>query len=246
MQLRLWTLRTDELSAAALAVRLGAVLSTDERAEARRFQRAANRHEFVLARALARLALSHQFPVAAQDWRFARDRNGRPFIAAPEVSPAVHFSVSHTRGLVACLISSCAEAAVDVEQVEHHPDLALVSEQILTPAERGALSELRGAAWTARFFDYWTLKEAYAKARGLGLCMAFSDIGFDLDAHPSIRVQLAAGADDDASAWVFWQRRLPPQHTICVAAKRSCASIPPHASGEPPYFRTIHLDIVPS
>lgn len=220
MQLHLWTLRTDELDDGALAGRAIGILSADERNEARRFRRAGNRHQFVMARALVRLALSRHFPVAAGDWRFARDDRGKPFIAGPELLPAPRFSISHTRGLVACLISLCAEAAVDVEAIEHHPDLALVARQVLAPAEHEALSELSGGDWTARFFDYWTLKEAYAKARGLGLGMALRDIAFDLDAHDAIRARFAPAVNDDPAAWLFWRRRLPPRHALSVAARQ--------------------------
>ena len=79
---------------------------------------------------------------------------------------------------------------------------------------------LSGKDWTARFFDYWTLKEAYAKARGLGLGLTLSDVAFELASDDTIRVHFAAAVDDDPSAWVFWRRRLPPQHTISVAARK--------------------------
>src|SRR5437879_4068418 len=126
-QLHLWTARTDDLNDGTIASRVAGILTADERDEARRFHRARDRHQFVVARALARLALSHHFPVPAGDWRFARDHNRKPFIAAPEISPPVRFSVSHTQGLVACLITLCAQAAVDVEKVEPSGDLPLVA-----------------------------------------------------------------------------------------------------------------------
>jgi 4'-phosphopantetheinyl transferase len=219
-QLHLWSARTDDLNDSTIASRVAGILTADERDEAWRFHRARDRHQFVIARALARLALSHHFPVPAGDWRFARDHHRKPFVAAPELSLPVRFSISHTQGLVACLITLCAQAAVDVEKVEPSGDLPLVASQVLSPAEQGALSVLSGKDWTARFFDYWTLKEAYAKARGLGLGLSLSDVGFELAPDDTIRVHFAAAIDDDPSAWVFWRRRLPPQHTISVAAKK--------------------------
>jgi 4'-phosphopantetheinyl transferase len=219
-RLHLWTVRTDDLNDGVIASRLAPILSTDEQNEARRFRRPRDQHQFVIARALARLALSRHIPVAAADWRFDRDENRKPLIAAPEISPPVRFSISHTQGLVACLIGLCAEAAVDVEKIEPNQDLALVARQVLSPAEQAALNALSGADWTARFFDYWTLKEAYAKARGLGLGLPLNAIGFELEPDETIRAHFAPGVDDDPSAWVFWRRHLPPQHTISVAAKK--------------------------
>jgi 4'-phosphopantetheinyl transferase len=216
--LYLWTMRTDDLDIRTLS-NLEAILSANEKKEARRFRRDRDRHQFLLARGLLRLALSEHLPVCAADWRFARDQNLKPFIIAPKSFSAVNFSLSHTDGLIACLISLAAEAAVDVEKLEFHGDLALVSEQVLSAVELTALGKLSGKDWTERFFDYWTLKEAYAKARGVGLNLGLSDIVFEIDADNEIRAHFSSRSDDDSSAWVFWCHHLSPQHTISVAAK---------------------------
>ncbi len=219
-QMYLWTLLTDNTIDAATVCRLQVICSADERIEARRFHRVTDQQQFVIARALVRLALSHHFPIPAGAWRFERDCNRRPFIVAPETSPPIRFSVSHTQGLVACLITLSAEAAVDVEKIEHHQDLAPVARHILSPAEQRTLSVLSGRNWTTSFFDHWTLKEAYAKARGLGLSLPLNDIGFELKPDDSIHVHFASQLNDDPSAWVFWRRNLSPQHIVSVAAKR--------------------------
>jgi 4'-phosphopantetheinyl transferase len=216
--LYLWTMSTDD-SAATTACSLQAILSGDEQREALRFRRAKDQHQFVLAHALVRLALSRCFPVPAGEWCFGRDRDRKPFIASPKVSPAAQFSLSHTEGLIACLITLSTEAAVDVEKVEHNQDLPLVARQVLSAAELRTLSNLSGRDWTAQFFDYWTLKEAYAKARGLGLGLKLSGISIELGLDNAIRAHFASSIDDDSSSWVFWRRRLPSKHTLSVAVR---------------------------
>lgn len=219
-QMYLWTLATDDSAIAATASELAELLSTAERNEARRLRSTVSRQQFVIARALLKLSLSCHFPVPAGAWRFDRDRYRRPFIAAPAIPTQVWFSVSHTRGLIACLITTSAEAAVDIEKVEHNRDLVLVASEALSPAEQKALSSLSGTDWTARFFDHWTLKEAYAKARGLGLALTFSDIGFDLEEDNTIRAHFSSTAGENSSDWMFWNHQLPTQHSVSVAAKK--------------------------
>jgi len=176
-------------------------------------------HQFVIARGLLRVALSEDLPVSITDWRFARSNNGKPFIAEPGSLSAVNFSLSHTDGLIACLISLAAEAAVDVEKVEYHDDLTLVAKQVMSAVELTALRKLSGRDWTEQFFTYWTLKEAYVKAGGRGLGFVSGDIGFEIEADNAIKVHFAS-AGDDSSAWVFWRGHLSPQHTISIAAKK--------------------------
>ena len=214
----LWTVSTEQADA-KIACRLQVVLSKDEQEEGRRFHHARDRHQFIITRALVRLVLSHHFPVPANDWRFGRDHNRKPFITSPRGAPAVQFSLSHTDGLIACLITLSAQAAVDVERIEYSEDLPLVARQVLSPAELRALNNLSGRDWTARFFDFWTLKEAYAKARGMGLGLRLSDIQFELGTK-EILAHFDSSIGDDASAWVFWNRQLPSKHTISVATKK--------------------------
>src|SRR6185503_2047144 len=118
-------------------------------------------------------------------WRASRSRatsaSPSPIGASPATRRAGRTSPGpgwSRRGMLACLVSLTASAAVDVEHIVHTDDLAHVAEAVLARREREALGRLAGSDWTERFFDYWTLKEAYAKARGEGLGLPFGDIGF--------------------------------------------------------------------
>jgi 4'-phosphopantetheinyl transferase len=217
--LYLWTARTDVLRDIGILSELQALLSAEEQIEARGFRRDRDRHQFLIARGLLRAALSEDLPVSTTDWRFGRNNNGKPFIAAPESLSAVNFSLSHTEGQIACLISLAAEAAVDVEKVEYHDDLTLVAKQVMSGVELTALGKLSGKDWTERFFACWTLKEAYAKARGQGLRLVSSDVGFEIEPDNAIRPHFAS-TPDDRSAWIFWHRHLSSHHTISIAAKK--------------------------
>jgi 4'-phosphopantetheinyl transferase len=196
------------------------ILSEEERNRALRFHRNVDRDQFVFAHAFVRLVLSWHFGVAPGEWRFGRDCNGRPLIMAPQILPTVHFSLSHTEGLAACLVTLTAEAAVDVEKVVGDQELVLAAGEVLSAAEQETLGASSGREWTSRFFDHWTLKEAYAKARGLGFGLRLSDIGFDLTPGGKIQARFATQVNDDPSTWLFWCRRLSLHHTISVAAKK--------------------------
>lgn len=182
------------------------LLPPDERARAARFISEKAARSFAAGRTLARLALSSHYPVRPQDWAFAPGPNGRPFIIAPEKYRDVQFSISHTEGLVACLTSRIAQAAVDVERVTAWDDLSFVAPTILSTAEQRSIEQLADETWLRRFFDYWTLKEAYAKALGDGLGYDFSSVSFDFGPGSEVAARFADGVGAIASHWLF--RRL--------------------------------------
>lgn len=220
-QAHLWTVGTDGPVDAAIACRIQGILSTDEQTESQRFRRARDQHQFIFARALVRLALSQYVPIPAGDWRFERNHYGKPFVAFPQVWPPLRFSISHTEGLIVCLVTRSGEAAVDAEKIEYNRDLPLVAREVFSPSELIALSGLSGWNWTTRFFDLWTLKEAYSKARGLGLSLTWRDISFELGSDNSIYASFASALNDDPSVWAFWRHPLSSRHTVAVAAKRN-------------------------
>ena len=63
----------------------------------------------------------------------------------------------------------------------------------------------------------WTLKEAYAKARGRGLSLPFNEITFDLDAPQPIRAVIDPRLDPDHARWCFELVRPTPEHQLAVA-----------------------------
>ena len=81
--MHVWTAYTDEQSVSDLKV----ILSIDEQKRAQRFHHICDAGEYVFARALLRLALSHHLSVSANEWQFVRDSNGRSLIGSPEISP---------------------------------------------------------------------------------------------------------------------------------------------------------------
>jgi 4'-phosphopantetheinyl transferase len=209
--------------ASALARQL---LSEDERRSAARFIRSHDRHDFVVARALVRLGLSQVFPVEPSAWRFDRDEKRKPFIVAPSGLEPFQFSVSHTRGLVALLVSRAEHAGVDVESIRRTNDLPLVASRICAPIELESLNRLTSQLWRDRFFQLWTLKEAYAKARGLGLALRLDHVAFEIAADgKTARAQFSHDLADDAARWKFSLTQPTREHMMATAIADSGSEI---------------------
>lgn len=98
---------------------------------------------------------------------------GKPYF---ENSPW-HFSISHTRRRVFCVLAR-ENVAVDAEELDRPINLRL-AEKILSPGEKrqfDAAPDKRRALLT-----FWVLKEAEAKLSGLGLRGYPKDTSFSLE-----------------------------------------------------------------
>jgi 4'-phosphopantetheinyl transferase len=213
--IEVWFRATDALDEAAIAA-AASVLSDEERAQYRRFWFAHDARDYAAAHALLRHTLSLRGDHAPAEWRFERTPAGKPLLIAEDANRA-SFSLSHTRGMVACAVTSDAEIGVDVEWVDREVDAEGIAARFFAPAEAAQLAELTGDARRDRFFDLWTLKEALVKALGRGMAMSLRSLAFTVG--PSGDIGLDA-PDIDPGAWQFALFTPSPRHRLAVAVRR--------------------------
>jgi 4'-phosphopantetheinyl transferase len=68
-----------------------------------------------------------------------------------------------------------------------------------------------------RFFELWTLKEAYVKARGLGLAIPLRAFSFQRSPAGEWRIEFAAAIKDDPDGWRFRSWRVGVAHQVALA-----------------------------
>lgn len=203
-----------------------ALLSKDERERMARFVFDRDRRAFVITRAHVRTMLSRYAAVAPADWRFVENVHGRPEIFdRPEGAPDLRFNISHTDGLIACAVTIGREVGVDVEHVGRHLTHD-VAGRFFAPDEVTDLRRLPPEDQQLVFFDYWTLKEAYIKARGFGLALPLADFAFKLNPPGPPAITFEPSLEDDPSTWQFMQDWPTPQHRLGLAVRRNGADLP--------------------
>lgn len=102
----------------------------------------------------------------------ARTEKGKPYF--PDY-PAVHFNLSHCRGMAVCLLSP-HECGVDVEQ--RRPLREKVVSRVFSLEEQSALQTADDPDFL--FTRLWTLKESYVKAIGIGVSYPMREVCFSL------------------------------------------------------------------
>jgi 4'-phosphopantetheinyl transferase len=113
---------------------------------------------------------------------------------------------------------------VDVENIERL-DLATreVASRFFSPREFAAWCAAGPQERPARFFHYWTLKEAYIKARGMGLTIPLESFSFAFAQERGIELSIDAQLGDSPACWQFWLLRPTPRHAAALCTRRSAA-----------------------
>lgn len=172
------------------------LLSRDERLRANRFARARDRQRFTVARAQLRRELGARLSAAPRAIAFACGRNGKPRLSGSLGGTDLRFSVSHCGNAAAFAFATRREVGVDIETLRPVRGAGAIVAEFSSPAERrdyGSLPEdqkLRG------FFNWWTRKEAFVKAKGAGLSHPLDSFDVSLaPGAPARLLRIGDGAD---------------------------------------------------
>jgi methyltransferase (TIGR00027 family) len=216
-QVHVWMTRPTEVPRRSL-VRYCRLLSHDELSRYHRYVFAKDREQFLIARGQLRLILSQYARVAPAQWQFQRTACGRPYIHNQDPELPLHFSVSHTRGLIVHAVSATRAIGIDVEDATRALDYRQLARRVCSPAETASMQGLPPPEAARRFLQLWTLKEAYSKATEIGLSLDVARITFSFPTT-HIAARLDASPGDDAASWHFASTQPTAEHQLGLAIR---------------------------
>jgi len=194
-------------------------LSEQEREQCRRFHFPDDSHHYLVSHALVRYALSAYLDIRPHEWVFSLSDHGRPELANPGVPP-IRFNLSHTKGLAACVVNLSGDCGVDVEKIVARHNPVGVAKRMFSTAEYEHMLQLYGHEQLEYFFTRWTLREAYVKARGIGISFPVHKLNFTVESDSDIKIGFQPDIQDDGGDWQFQLLPLSTGHAASVAIRR--------------------------
>ncbi len=127
--------------------------------------------EHRLGRELLQFAMERNY---GSVYEVVRKRDAKPFLTGIQ---GIDFSITHTKGLVACGIGD-RKIGVDAEYIRPFDERLMgricTKEEIIYITGENDIIETR----EEKFFRLWTLKESFLKATGLGLSFPMREVSF--------------------------------------------------------------------
>jgi 4'-phosphopantetheinyl transferase len=152
----------------ALTCRLESALNEDEKGRAEKFLVPQARDRFVASRGILRELLATYLEIEPEKVEFMYGPQGKPSLS-PVYNSKVCFNISHSREMGLFAFASDAAVGVDIEQVKPDFKGMEIASRFFSSEEIAALAKLPPELGVEAFFECWTRKEAYVKARGQGL-----------------------------------------------------------------------------
>lgn len=159
---------------------LALTLTKAELARARSYRLNRDREAFIVRRAIIRALLGRRLGIRASGVAFRCGWYGKPELALGASEAGISFNVSSCGEDAVFGLSEAGEIGVDIEYERSFSPLDDVAASVMDEVEFSEFAALPAHSGQTRFIRAWTVKEAYLKAIGVGLCVDPRLVGISL------------------------------------------------------------------
>ena len=221
-EIHVWLAFYDEISDDSLLASYRKLLSVAEKEQETRFYFARDRRRYLVTRALVRTVLSRYASIQPSEWMFSTNAYGCPAVVNAQAKD-LSFNISHTHSLIVLGVTRSRALGVDVENFQAREVSIDLMDRYFAPQEVEVLTAAPPHEQQYRFFEYWTFKEAYIKARGMGLSLPLDKFSFQYADDRAVEIAILPELADDAARWQFWQFQPKPEYLVAICAERAGA-----------------------
>jgi 4'-phosphopantetheinyl transferase len=201
--------------------KLQQLLAADERERANRFHFEKDRRHFIVARATLRTLLGRYLKKEPAQLRFSYSDYGKPSLKLEPAQPTqrLRFNLAHSGGLAVLAFTEIGEIGIDLEQLRAEFTGDDIARRFFSATEVARLDRLSGDARFLAFFNCWTRKEAFIKAKGIGLSLALDQFDVSLAAGDEPAVLRTAWDESEAGRWSLRALELGMDYVGAVAVE---------------------------
>lgn len=219
-EIHLWQLNLADFDHAEVEATCLPWLTEPELLRYRRYQFDKHRKQLLLARVLKRCVLSRYHDgIEPADWQFSHNAYGKPALEAAQNAQSLSFNLSHSGARAVFAVARQGDIGVDIEYAVKPRRIEAIAQRYFSPSEVSDLLALPAAEQQARFYDLWTLKEAYIKACGMGLAIPLQHFSYGFEGSDRLSIAFDAEREDSEEGWQFWQLDSTPDYRLALASK---------------------------
>ncbi len=171
--IHVWMVKPEQVTASD---DLSAIISPLEQQKVARYRADRAKHTALITRTFLRLLLSKYENRQPQSWQFDITELGKPEVSNATIP--LRFNLSHNNDIIICALCLKKDIGCDIENLSRKISVEAIAKRFFSASEYPLIS-----AEPSRFFEYWTLKEAFVKATGLGISQGLETFSFEIKAQ---------------------------------------------------------------
>jgi len=210
-EIHLWIVNPQHITATSS---LFALLPENEQQKIQRYRSDNAKHTALITRSFIRLLLSRYSKFSPEQWQFNIGELGKPEIQNAPIP--LRFNLSHNNELIICALCLTKDIGCDIENLSRKVNVNAIAKRFFSDSEYQLIT-----ASPKQFFEYWTLKEAFVKATGLGISQGLETFSFEIKAQQkkssNENISLTFGDDcKEQSPQNWYHQLLFPDDKHCI------------------------------
>jgi 4'-phosphopantetheinyl transferase len=198
-------------------------LSPHEHRRAKRYYFNKHRQSFVVRRILLRKLIGRYLDMNPWDVLLDGNQYGKPMLAG-ELAKQLQFNLSFSNNMALFAFSRHRSIGVDIENIDDRVIDEYVAQRHFSSNEIATFIALPRKQQVEAFYNCWTRKESWIKARGLGLSIPLDSFEVSLAPGDPARL-IATGTDtNQLNNWTMYSLTPAPGYTAAVAAQGTCTT----------------------
>ncbi|MDA7745710.1 4'-phosphopantetheinyl transferase superfamily protein [Psychromonas sp.] len=174
----LWFIDPNKLDLKAMST-IKSTLSMTESENIHQFKNKIAQHTAIVTRSICRLVLAQYVSLPPSEIHFIRNQHGKPELESNPLK--IRFNLSHNNQLIIMAVCVKDDIGCDIENPLRKVSIEPITRRYFSKQEHNKLCQLSGLKQQQRFFEYWTLKEAFVKATGIGISLGLDSFYFSFN-----------------------------------------------------------------
>jgi 4'-phosphopantetheinyl transferase len=192
-----------------------ATLSSDESQRAERLHFPTDKDRFIAAHGCLREILARYLHCESDQLVFSKNHYGKPALR----NHKAEFNLSHSGDLALIAVTQERKVGVDVERIRQGISSQVIARQYFSKSEVAELGTLTSEQREVAFFTCWTRKEAFIKARGMGLSLPLDSFDVSLSPNEPARLRATRPDPQEATRWTLFSLEVDPGYASAIAVE---------------------------
>ena len=168
---------------------------------------------------MLRRLLSRYTGQEALSIHFHYGKYGKPYLGDINNGKNYAFNCSHSKDIVILAFSASVSLGVDCENMMRELDFTGITKRFFSQSEISTLLSLPEDSRKEAFFNCWTRKEAFIKAKGMGLSIGLDQFDVSLRPDESAKLFRTRYDEKDAQEWSLYDLKISPGFKAALATK---------------------------
>jgi 4'-phosphopantetheinyl transferase len=192
------------------------LLSPLEYQKAESFRKEEDRCLFIVSRAILKLILAKKLEQSVDTIELKYEINGKPYLDNKSEFD-IQFNLSHAGNTFLIGITNGADIGVDMEAVDRVVDHSKVASILFSERELKAFNDLKEHEKQLAFLKYWTCKEAFLKAKGVGLTFPVHELELGFLEKDEVKIVGTHWDDLEKEQWHLKSFQIANKYQCAVA-----------------------------